>query len=231
MLKEFCDYLAEQAIHFFDTVTYTDVNKFIVKLDNFEDVESVSAALVNMLKSSGRLTRFVYEDNQSVSPYETYSFYLANGIRVVVVPEIDIQHAFMTRLRNIDLSGMFLFFICYNPIDSIVGGMEDLQKEGMPFHKNEILADIQKRLNKSNLKQSECNVLKMVLEQQKKKDSLDDYSLHDFENILSVIYRDKFVESDFAKFGMFSDMELIDTIVDSASVKKRCMANYEVYKV
>lgn len=231
MLKEFCDYLAEQTIHFFDTVTYTDVNKYIVKLDNLEDVESVSAALEDMLKASGRLTRFVYEDSQSVSSYETFSFYLANGIRVVVVPEIDIQHAFMTRLRNIDLSSMFLFFICYNPIDSIVGGMEDLQKEGMPFHKNEILADIQKRLRKSNLKQTECGVLKTVLEQQKKKDSLDDYSLHDFENILAVIYRDKFVESDFAIFGMFSDMELIETIiVDSTSSKKRCTANYEVYK-
>ena len=75
MLKEFYNYLAEQAICFFDTVTYTDVNKYIVKLDNLEDVESVSAALADILKASGRLTRFVYEDNQSLSPYETYSFY------------------------------------------------------------------------------------------------------------------------------------------------------------
>lgn len=230
MSKEFYNYLADKLVAGFDAFEIGRINKYILKLDTVDDVVRLSDALVNILASQNRLSEFVYFDKNSVEPYKTYLFCNQNGTKIIVVPEINIQPAFMTRLRNINLDGDFLLFICHNPIDSIVGGMEDLQKEGMPFHRDRIFADIENRLKYSQLKSAECEVLKYALELQKQKDKLDDYSLHDFENILAVIYREHIQSEDFQKFGLFSDMELVNTISSGENYRARIEDNHHCYR-
>ena len=230
MSKEFYKYLANKAIQCFDDTVIRKINKYIIKLDNSDDVKKFSYALRSMLDVNNRLCEYVYVDENSEESYITYSFKKHDGIEIIVVPEWDIKPAFMTRLRNIIPDGKILFFICHNPIDSIIGGMEDLQKEGMPFHKDSILSDIKNLLKSSHLNSAERSILEYVLDLQEHKDLLDDYSLHDFENILEVLFRKRVEQGDFKKFSMFSDMELVNTITLDKNHKERIKDNYTCYQ-
>lgn len=230
MSKEFYDYLAQRTLYFFDNVEVTRVNKFIIKLDNLEDVSNYFEAINSMLVCKNRANTFNYIDAFSNELFSTTSFVRTDGTEIIVVPEINIQPAFMTRLRNIDLDNKVLYFVCHNPIDSIVGGMEDLQKEGLPFNKNTVLKDIKSRLSNSGMKSAEQAILRFALENQNKKDIFDDYSLHDFENVLSVIYRGHIEAGDFRNFGLFADMEFINTILISSNNFERIEDNYKYFQ-
>lgn len=230
MSKEFYNYLAQRVIQYFDCTDFKKINKYIFKLDNSEDVVCFYEALRDLLNVTNRSSKFIHIDNYSEDKYTTLSFFGKNERQIVVVPEIDIQPAFMTRLRNIDLDGKILFFVCHNPIDSIVGGMEDLQKEGMPFYKEKVLLDIKEKLSKSTLNDAKKAIVGFALDKQNQKDFFDEYSLHDFENILSVLYKNDLFERDFNKFGLFSDMEFINTILIGNNNSDRIEENFSCFQ-
>lgn len=207
MSKEFYNYLAKRTIQFFDSYGIKSGEKFILKLDNDTEVKNYYKSIESTLTLENRNKTYYREDDEV---FTTLSFITGknSGIEMIIIPEIDITNAYLTRLRNSVSVDQAIFIVCYNPIDSIAGGTESLQKEGMPFHKDSLIADIKDSINTSGMTDGEKQVLFFDLNNKKNSDFMDMYSLADYASILSILDKGHFDEDDFREFGLFADPEL-----------------------
>lgn len=228
MLKEFYDYLAERAYDYFAYTTISAGDKFILNLDNADDVDEFYRSFERLLDERGQKQPYERKDEE----FKTYQF-IIDGISVVIAKENSVTPAYMTHLRNIiPEDGNALFSIGCNPIDSISGATDSLSKEGMPFHRDSIIEDIKTRIKGSSMTNGEKEVLKQaVLKDFSVSDLMDMYSLKDFEYAVEVLSKDGFDDDDFYKFGMFSDEE-IKTISLSSNIDldKRIDDNRQIFK-
>lgn len=232
MSKEFYNYLARRTIDFFNAYSIRRGEKFILKLDSDAEVEKYYQAIEAMLDGDNSIINYRQTDDEV---FETVSFMTGNdkSIQLVIVPEINITNAYLTRLRNTVSEGdteRAIFIVCHNPIDSIAGGTESLQKEGMPFHKSRLISDIEKNIKQSDMCEGEQQVLYFDLNN-KDADVMDMYSISDYADILSILYKGHLDTDDFRSFGLFFDDE-ISTISfsDTNTMKKRIDDNYKYFK-
>lgn len=228
MSKEFYNYIAKIIIEYFDRCSINATNKYILKLDNKNDVIDCFSAVNDELDAVGRKNTFFQHEDMG-EDYTTTEFFRNDGIGIIVVPEINITSAYMTRLRNIDLTSKILFIICFNPIDSISGGVEDLQKEGNFLYKENLMRKIEKEIETAKIESASKEILRFELRNLSNKGIYDEYSIMDFANIMSVIYKQKLESQDFLNFGLFPDNELINTINDKKEVENRLCENYKHY--
>lgn len=207
MSKEFYNYLAKRTIQFFDSYGIKSGEKFILKLDNATEVKNYFKSIESTLTLENRNKTYYREDDEA---FTTLSFVTGKNseIEMIIIPEIDITNAYLTRLRNTVSVNQAIFIVCYNPIDSIAGGTESLQKEGMPFHKDSLITDIKDSINTSGMTDGEKQVLYFDLNNKRNSDFMDMYSLADYASILSILDKGHFEEDDFREFGLFADPEL-----------------------
>lgn len=230
MSKEFYNYLAERTVSFFDSSTIKSGEKFILKLDSETEVAEYYNALNYVFNRDSRAIPYIRHDDET---FETLSFMTGknNNIQLIVIPEIDITNAYMTRLRNTVSMDQAIFIVCFKPIDSIAGGTESLQKEGMPFHKDILISDMIKAISNSNMSDGEKQVLYFDLKNKKNADYLDMYSIADYADILSILYKEHFDNDDFRKFGLFADPELSTiSMSNDKELAQRIEDNYNLFK-
>ncbi len=231
MSKEFYDYLANRIYDFFNKSLLNIGDKFILNLDNSEDVELFYKAFDKLLST---LNKKMLYDRPEDENFKTYQFECDSNsdIRVVVVSEKLCSNAYMTNLRNtIPSEKGVLFMISSNPNDSISGANEDLKKEGMPLHKDKIIEDLETKIKKSSLPDGKKQILSYALEENYEGNIMDTYSLMDYADIITILSKEKFSEDDFYKFEMFSDEEITTfNIFDKKVIKDRIKDNQSIFK-
>lgn len=230
MSKEFYNYLAKRTINFFNSVNIKTGDKFILKLDNIDEVEAFYQAMDTMLDDTGAKISYTQTDDEV---YETASFKTGSdkSVQLAIIPEINITNAYLTRLRNTVSDGCAIFIVCYNPIDSIAGGTESLQKEGMPFHKDSLIEAIETEIRDSSMLEGEKQVLYFDLKTKQNADIMDMYSLSDYADVLSILYKGCLEDDDFRNFGLFLDKELNTiSLNDEPAIKERIDKNGEYFK-
>lgn len=231
MSKEFYNYLANRTFDFFNTTNLKIGDKFILKLDNEQEVENYYSAIEKLLTEKGVKETFSQMDDEL---FETDAFTVNNGVKLVIIPKIDITDAYFTRLRNTVPGENAMFIVCQNSIDSIEKGMEDFQKEGMPFHKDKLIVDIKSEIDKSNLQPAEKQVLYFDLENKANADHMDMYSISDYSDILAILYKKCIEDDDFRHFGLFPDEEITTISLDIGgenAIKNRIRENNKNYKI
>ncbi|MCM1508847.1 MAG: DNA phosphorothioation-dependent restriction protein DptH [Ruminococcus flavefaciens] len=233
MSKEFYNYLAEITIEFFGSYAVKSGEKFILRLDSREDVENFYYAVNNYLNVHNKAITYRREDDDI---FETVSFMTGtdNLVQLIIIPEINITNAYITRIRNTVKNNEAIFIVCYNPIDSIAGGTESLQKEGMPFHKNSFCNWIKDKINTSKMIDSEKQVLLFDLENKQNSDDMNMYSINDYANILTVLHNGQIENDNFRDFGLFEDIELntltLSNTNEESEISKRISENYDLFK-
>lgn len=228
MSKEFYNYLADKTIHFFRESNIRSGEKFILKFENQEEVDGFYSACKKSLESQQEFTSYRFEGGRDYEDYNAIGLLVGETV-IVVVPEIDITNAYLTTLRNLVGNGTAMLVVCHNPIDSISGGTDSLQREGMPFHKNQLISDIEHKVNKSALYPAEKEVLLFDLKN-RKRDSLEsNNSLDDYSDLIDVLHKGKIEKADFHNFNMFCDIEL-STILGEVEIKGRIQDNYDLHK-
>jgi DNA phosphorothioation-dependent restriction protein DptH len=127
MSREFYNYLANRTIDFFNATDIKFGDKFILKLDSEEEVENYYSSIEKRLEYLGVKETFKRIADDEL--FETASFITSSNVKLVIIPELNITNAYLTTLRNTVSVGHAIFIVCHNPIDSIAGGTESLQKK------------------------------------------------------------------------------------------------------
>lgn len=120
MSKEFYKYLANRTIDYFQKSLIRSGDKFILKLDNEDEVNNYYKAINDVLNEyDGIKTEYVTQNDDE---YRTIAFSTLCSVNLFIVPELKITNAYMTRLRNTVQDGWAMLIVCHSPIDSISGG-------------------------------------------------------------------------------------------------------------
>lgn len=226
MSKEFYKYLVKRTIDFFKSSLIKSGEKYILKLDNEEEVKEYYYAMEEFLNANDDIKgEYVTKNDEE---YRTAAFLTGGKTNIFIVPEIEITNAFMTRLRNTVQDGWSMLIVCHGPIDSIDGGTENLQKEGMPFNRTQITADIENQIKKSDLSASTKQILLFDLDNKKDTGYMDSYSLNDYAEIIKVLANGVINECDFRNFLLFSDNDI--QTMNEKEAKERINENHKLYK-
>lgn len=229
MLREFYNYLARRTYSFFNSTTLSIGDKFILNLDDRDDIDYFYTAFEKLLDSQSKKLPYVRASEE----FKTYQFEAENNsdVHVVVVKETSGSSAYMTNLRNRLSDEGVLFMISCNPIDSINAGTESLKKEGMPFHKDKFTHDIKTEIRTSGLTDGERAILSYALEDSSESDIMDMYSLKDFVNIIEILSKGKIEADDFYTFGLFSDQEITaPNLFEKKVLSERVKDNHSKFK-
>lgn len=230
MLKAFYNYLADMTLSFFSGVSLKKGDKYTLKLEDSNDVQSFYDSLKCEL----------LEKNQYVEcelPTKGERFVTAsvviNSIQLVIVPEVDVTNAYLTHLRNwINIcDDKAILLICHNPVDSISNGTESLQKEGMPFHKNRFCISLAEKIRTGDMTKVEKEILFFSLYKVKDAGYLDSYSIHDFEYILDALQAGEVPEEAYPNYGLLKDKELATAFGLSSDdeIQRRIKANSDMF--
>ncbi len=229
MLKQFYDYLSEKVIKFFSENNPAVASRFDIQFEEEDQVRS----LYESLKNSENAEAFYYKDSNGEIKYESYTLNF-NNVKVIVAATIDnIQPDFLTTLRNlVGKSGYedkAILFIHDTTLDSIINGAESFNKEGMPFHVESIIKDLNKKIGSSNLNKIDKAIISTELDKKKKEVFSGTSSIFEYKELLNVISEPCIEREKYKSFGLFFDDELND--LTGAQLKKRLKENSRCFEI
>lgn len=210
MLEEFYSYLANKVVNYFNSIEVKNGDRFDIQFESEDEVR----ALYEQIRTVTATNNFSYRATSDADEYNSYSFKISD-IDVIVAATIDgIQPDYLTRLRNEvgcsendKFNNTAIIFIHNTTLDSIMGGATSFRKEGMPFHVESIIRDIQNDVEKSKLSSGQKNIITFELD--KINSSHDEVvSLFQFQELLRVINRGVMEKGDYKNFGLFFDNQL-----------------------
>lgn len=228
MSKEFYDYLAQKVVSFFNNLEIKSGDRFDIQFEK----ESEVLELYNAIERYSAYDTFRYSASKFSDEYKTISI-KSGTLNVIIAASINgVQPDFLTRLRNevsSESNEMFantaILFVHNTTLDSIVNGGISFKKEGMPFHIQSIIKDIEIALSGSQLSLAQQNIIRFELDNIAAEE--ENASLLRFEEILKVINCGTIEKEDYKNFGLFFDNQL-----DSFSGKEaqdRMKENAECY--
>ena len=149
MSKEFYNYLAQRTVDFFQSTLVPEGEKYILNFNSEHEVSDFYEALSCLLQIKAEIKReyTIIDDDK----YNTLGFTTKGNVCVFVVPELNITQAYMTRLRNTIKANWAMLIVSCNSIDSISRGTESLSKEGLPFCRVQLIADIKEKIEQSTM--------------------------------------------------------------------------------
>lgn len=210
MLSPFYNLVADQLSSYFKKEAKQNlVNRYYLALPKDTHVQNI----IEALKTLREVQPFTCE----IEKYDTYeSIALTYGEqKYVIASTLDNTHIdFLVTLRNLmsEQKGPWknasLVIITENMLDSIQGGSKDLTSEGMPLHVSQIVKDLGKLIEGSNLTKSNIELLKHYLSQREDLQIVHKTSFIDFEDILSWAFKDSITKEDYDALGYFKDSEL-----------------------
>lgn len=226
MLNQFYNYLSSKIIEYFEQGNVKCGDKYFIQLDEIEQVNYFYQTLKKNYKSS----EFIYKHDKG-DKYYTFSLGI-NSIKLVVVNGEDVTSGYLVNLRNNvgDQEGVWkntaLFIICTNAVDSIYGGMADLQKAGMPLNGKNIIKKLYDDIAISQLSRIDKEITKFYLN--KKEEELFQSSLWDYQEVLGIINKQSIPLEDYNKLYLFPDNTL-DEFKSANQIQKRLEENYNLY--
>lgn len=226
MSSQFYDYLTKKFVYFFKKHPLVPGDRFLINFDNAEQVRD----FYNSLKKEAT-GNFEYSYGKGFNSFNTFSIKFEDV--ELIVADSSVTSDFLVTLRNNvsklegDWKNKALLIISEDVKDSINEGMISLQDEGYPFSLSYISENLMKDINKSNLSVYDRDVLNVFLNNDEK-DSLYKSTLWDFEEVLSIIVKEKIDQEDYAGLDMFYDSSL-DNISNSTSRKNRIKKNRELF--
>lgn len=209
MLDQFYNYLSEKIIEFFKNNPLTSGAKYNVQFETEDQVK----ALYETLEDNFLSKEYRYEDKDGVVKYTSYLLDF-EGVKLIVASTMNnVQPDFLTRLRN--MVGMepgyedkAILFIHNTTLDSIMGGTESFNKEGMPFHIDSIQKDIKTTLAKSEFTEVDKAIIDLDLERKKNDLFRDNSSVFEYKELLEIINGTSIEKEQYKNFGLFPDSEL-----------------------
>ena len=226
MSSQFYDYLRSKLVTFFMDHPLVPGDRFLI---NFDNVEQVNDFYKSLEKES--TANFEYSYGEGFNSFNT--FLIKFGDVELIVANSSVTSDFLVTLRNNvsklegDWKNKALLIISEDVKDSINEGMVSLQDEGYPFSLSYISDNLMKDINKSNLSTYDRDVLNVFLNNEDT-DSLYKSTLWDFEEVLSIIVKEKIDPEDYKGLNMFYDSSL-DTISNSTSRRNRIKKNRELF--
>ncbi|NLB19557.1 MAG: DNA phosphorothioation-dependent restriction protein DptH, partial [Clostridium sp.] len=226
MLNQFYNYLAIKLNGYFKNTSPGE--RFYLQFDEADQVRKFYEALENLPKTEN----FTYKHAQG-TPYETFMINHQQAGIVVAATIGGITPDYLVTLRNEvseqqnEWENKALLIVCSETLDSIKGGSSDLQKEGMPFHVDQLTKNIIDEIMESKLKPYEKEILKFHLNQ-KREDTLFKTNLWDYEEVLGFIYGEKIQDHAYEKLNLFRD-DTLETFTVS-KMKKRISENAELFE-
>jgi len=201
------NYIANKTLDFFKNGNLRQGDKYSIRLEKQSDIIS----LYNIIKD------FDSEDF-TFNQYETY-FVPVNGINLIVaINTSEIKEDFLTGL-----------FIHNTNLDSIIGGSESLQKEGMPLYLDYVRNEIFQKIEKSTqIETYEKLILKETLEQKIESVFEDTNSIFDYSIYLEAVEQDKLEADHFHQLNLFPDKQLKSTS-DLKVIRERIKKNTELF--
>lgn len=230
MLKEYYNYLGKKIISYFEETGDIEGYKYSVMFENSDQVERLYLEL-----SESEIARpFIYKNNGEIV-YR--SFYLEiNGQKLIVVATIDnIKTDFLTTLRNSigtdkeAFQGAGIFIIYDSNLDSISNATASFQKEGMPFHVDQILEDIKRIVDSSNMSKVDKQILAYELDKRGNDTYKDNSNLFEYKEILSVINSGEIKKENYKEFRLLYDPLLNEEMKDR-EIKKRLEENNQYFE-
>lgn len=229
MSKEFYNYLAHRTVDFFQSTAISTGEKYILNFNDENEVSDFYDALNCLLRDKAEIMR-EYCITDEVE-YKTIGFSTKGSVCVFVVPEIQITQAYMTRLRNTIKHNWAMMIISCNSIDSISRGTESLSKEGLPFCREQLIADIKKKIDQSVLDIASKRILLHSLDTKINTGYMDSYSITDYMDIIKIITNVSINSSDFHSFQLFYDEDLHSLLFNNEKdIDNRIDDNSKLYK-
>ncbi len=205
-------YVTELIVEFFNDQQIKPGDRYNLYLEEKSYVSQLFSALksVNTLET----LPFMYKHPSGDTKFESFCL-LVNQTRVLVVSSETATEDYFTMLRNniseqtAGFEDTALFIIYSQKLESISGGSENLEKDGMPLHylrfMNRVKKDI---LDNTVLKPHEKEILKNVLDFKTKNVLEDNNSIFDYEAVINVLEKGKIEIADYKTLGLFPHEEL-----------------------
>ena len=226
MSSQFYDYLTNKFVYFFNEHHLAPGDRFLINFDNENQVKNFYNSLKK--ESTGN---FEFSYGEEFNSFNT--FLIKFDDVELIVADSSVTSDFLVTLRNnvSKLEGIWknkaLLIISEDVKDSINEGMINLQDEGYPFSLSYISENLMNDINKSNLSIYDRDVLNVFLNNDET-DTLYKSTLWDFEEVLSIIVKEKIDPQDYTGLDMFYDSSL-DKISNSTSRRHRIKKNRELF--
>lgn len=230
MSKIFYNLVSQQIINYFQNSSFKPGDKFHVQFEHLSDVKELFEALKEGAISKDLYQGFIWGIEE---PYKSFSIQ-AKELSVIVASTINgVTPDFLTKLRNLvgteepGFESMAIVFIHDTTLDSIVGGSVGLQDTGMPLSRKAIEVIITEAIEKSDLDEVAKTVLSFAFSKIGERTSSAQYSIFEYEEILSAISAEVTPEY-YQNLGIFYDAALKG--YDQQAREERLKENYELFK-
>ncbi|SKC77549.1 DNA phosphorothioation-dependent restriction protein DptH [Maledivibacter halophilus] len=224
MLNQFYNYLSDKVINFFRSNSLGVGDKYNIQFETEDQVRK----LYKELKEYRYCQEFQYKDRQGNVRYTSYMLNF-NKVKLIIAATVDdIQPDFLTRLRNMvgveeGYKDKAIIFIHNSNLDSIIGGTESFNKEGMPFHITSLENDIKKKLVDASFSEVDKKIIEFELDRKKRDAFLDNTSVFEYMDLLSIVNEACIKKEYYKNFGLFYDSKIKE--FTGEKLKKRIKEN------
>lgn len=229
MLNGFYNYIAKNAINFFQTKkdSIRPGERYCLQLDTEEMVQGVNKAIQDYARRHGTEGVYTYDN-----VYSTFTVRLSAETELVIASKMDgMTDDFLTTLRNTPLTKKLfpILMITYSPNDSVTSGTSNLSARGMPFHAETLISHIQKDIHNAQLpKATELLLIDELIRKQFDQFS-DRSSLYEYSDLLTVLDRGNILPEDYHLFGLLEDPEG-EGLIEPKKIQDRLGRNHRIFE-
>ncbi len=211
-LRPLYKYVTELIVEFFTNQQIKPGDRYNLYLEEKSYVEQLFHAFQS--DSALKIDPFAYKHPSGSVTFKSFTLEI-NQTKVLIASSENATEDYFTMLRNniSDQSEGFentaLFIIYSQKLESISGGSENLEKDGMPLHylnfRKRVECDIE---GNSGLKYHEKEILKAILQYKTKNVLEDNNSIFDYESVITAFTKGQIEDVDFQTLGLFPHEEL-----------------------
>lgn len=205
-------YVSQLIVEFFTNQQIKPGDRYNLYLEEKSHVQQLFNAL--RTDSSLKTESFSYKHPSGKDTFESFSIEI-NQTKVLIASSENATEDYFTMLRNSiseqekGFENTALFIIFSQKLESISGGSENLEKDGMPLHYLNFRKRVEKDIEQDNdLKYHEKEILKTLLEYKTKSVLEDNNSIFDYEAVINVLSKGKIENADYGTLGLFPHQEL-----------------------
>lgn len=229
MLNEFYNYIAKNAVSFFQgrKDSLRPGERYCLKLDTDDMVSGVNWALRKYTELNRIQGKYEYQN-----VYSTFTIQISGDIEIVVASKMNgMTDDFLATLRNTELTEKRfpILIITQSTIDSISSGTGDLSANGMPFNATSIIHKIKDDISDAQLSLVDRTLLELELQRKQADRFSDKSSLFEYSDLLTVLGRGFVKNDDYPVFSLVWDPEC-RMLGDASKVKERLQQNHSYFE-
>lgn len=205
-------YVSQLIVEFFTNQQIKSGDRYNLYMEEKSYVHQLFEAL--RLNNNSAVQPFFYKHPSGNDSFESFSIRI-NQTNVLIASSESATEDYFTMLRNTiseqakGFENMALFIVYNQKLESISGGSENLEKDGMPLHYLSFRKRVENDINTStSLKFHEKEILKTILLYKTKNVLEDNNSIFDYEAVINALSKGKIDKKDFQNLGLFPQEEL-----------------------